>query len=163
MRDNEIIDPYKFTKDVREAFLELLRKGNSRTAAMNACDISRYTLYNHMKADAEFKQAVSDAEVDAIDIVEDALFEKCMRGNTTAIVFFLKCRRGKKWNDKLKESYGDSFSREELEQRIEQLIEIAVRRLPEAERIGFINDLRSVAGLGEGDRQSIEAPDPAAD
>jgi hypothetical protein len=116
-----------------------------------------------MRADSDFRQAVSDAEVESIDLVEDALFEKCIRGNVTAITFFLKCRRGGKWNDKPKQEYGDSFSREELEQRIEQLIEIAVRRLPEIERPGFINDLRNVAGLGDSDRELIEAPDPDAD
>lgn len=156
------IEGYKFNELMKQNFLELLRSGSSRKAALEACDVTRYTLYNHMAADCDFKKDVEEAEAESIDMVEDALFTKALNGNTTAQIFFLKCRRPQKWNDK--PSSGDGgFSREELEQRIEQLIEIAVRRLPEGERAGFVNDLRRLAGLAEGGRESLEAPAPAAD
>ncbi len=153
---DEEIKAYKFTAAVKEQFLDLLRNGNSRKTACEQCDISRWTLINHMKAYPDFKQAVEEAEAESIDIVEEALFQKACRGNTTAAIFILKCRRGEKWNEK--PDHSGYYSQEELEQRIEQLIELAVRRLPEAERAGFINDLRTLAGLDEGAGQYLEAP-----
>lgn len=155
------MDAYKFTDEVKEAFLTSLRCGNSRKLALEQCGVSRYTLYNHFKAYPDFEREVKDAEAESIDLVEDALFQKALKGNTTAQIFFLKCRRSDKWNDKPTVETG--FSREELEQRIEQLIEIAVRRLPEEERAGFINDLRRLAGLAEGGRESLEAPAAESD
>jgi len=160
--ETEHIDPYKFTAEVKEKLLEMLRSGVSKKTAIEACGISRGTFYAHLRADSTFKEDVVRAEAESIDLVEDALFDKCLRGNVPAITFFLKCRRPAKWSEKPKDE-GGGFTREELETKVEQLIEIALRRIPEEERGAFIGDLRSVAGLGESDRKSIEAPDSFSD
>jgi DNA-directed RNA polymerase subunit N (RpoN/RPB10) len=151
---------YKFTEQVKEQFLELLREGNSRRKALEACGVTRYTLRNHMIADPTFKERVAEAEAEAIDIVEDALFQRCIKGNVTAQLFYLCNRRPDRWKsvNKLQDNTNQGFSRQELEQKLEQFIEFAIQRIPEEEREGFISDLRRLSGLDEGSGYALEAP-----
>lgn len=84
---------YKFNEKRRETVLESLRQGVTRGRAAEAAGIARSTLYQHMKDDSDFAQAVKDAEECAIDKVEDALWRKAVSGHPTCMIFYLKNKR----------------------------------------------------------------------
>jgi hypothetical protein len=157
------MEGYKFNEKTREDFLSLLRCGNSRKSALDAVGITRHTLRNHMLADSDFAKAVEDAETDAVDMVEDALFDKCSRGNVTAIIFFLANRRPDRWQNVSSIKRDKGQNPEELQRKFESIVDFAVRRLPQEERGRFIEDLRQFAGLGDGSEEGIpeSTSDPA--
>ena len=77
----------------KELFLNnlSLSYGIIKTACVLS-NVSRQTVYNWMKEDADFKQRVSDINEEAIDFVEHKLFDKIQDNDTTAIIFFLKTK-----------------------------------------------------------------------
>jgi transposase-like protein len=71
------------------------------TIACKLVGINRSTFYEWLKNDPEFKTEVEAIEEEALDFVEDALKKKIQQGDTTAIIFYLKCKGKKRgWNDK---------------------------------------------------------------
>ena len=92
--------PVKFGTDKKEAFLELLRQGGRRGASAVAIGISRETVRLYMKENEEFAVAVSQAEMDANELVEDALFMAATAGNTTAMQVWLYNRDPDRWADR---------------------------------------------------------------
>jgi hypothetical protein len=154
------MNPYKFTPEVREKFLELLRNGHSRKHALETIEISRYTLINHMKDDPEFAAQVHEAMANAIDDVEDALYEKCMRGHAESIKFFLCNRASDRWapTNRIQIEGSGGIALEQLEKTIESLIEYAIRFIPDDRRQEFFDGLRSESGIPESDRPGIAAP-----
>lgn len=112
----------KFTKAIKEQFVERLERGGDVTSVCKAIGISRDTFYRHLDQDAAFKERVNDARERANEHVQNALFGEATRpiradfeckncrtpntvtlpgGNVTAMIFWLKCRGG--WNDKAAE------------------------------------------------------------
>ncbi len=91
--------PYKFTIKKKEAFLSNLREGMRRGAAAEAVGISRATICYHMKADLEFADQVDRAEMEAHEIVEDALFQAASSGNVPSMIFWLCNRVPDKWRN----------------------------------------------------------------
>jgi hypothetical protein len=156
-------EPYKFTEGVKDQFLGLLRAGNSRKSALEAVDVTRYTLRNHMKSDPEFAKRVLDAESDAIEIVEDCLFEKCLRGNATAIFFYLCNRKPDRWRsiNKLQVEAVNPQAIEEMELRFERIIEYCLRYIPEDHRSDFLEGLRDITEVEPSGRQALPAPHSA--
>lgn len=150
-------EAYKFTKEVKDDFIGLLRAGNSRKAALDTVGVSRYTLRNHMKADPEFAERVLDAESDAVEIVEDCLFEKCLRGNATAIFFYLCNRKPERWRsvNKLQVEAVPQRAIEEMELRFERIIEYSLRFVPDGQRAEFLEGLRDVAEVEPPARQAL--------
>lgn len=60
-----------------------------------ACDnagITRQTYYNWMKTDEEFARRVKLIQDEQVDIVEKRLLTNIQNGDTTAAIFFLKCK-----------------------------------------------------------------------
>ena len=55
----------------------------------------RQNHYEWLKTDAEYKEAVESIEGIVLDYAESQLFKRVAKGDTTAIIFLLKCR-GKK-------------------------------------------------------------------
>ena len=151
---------YKFTPEVKERFLELLRNGTPRAAALLECGVTRYTLYNHIKEDEEFAEAIAAASAQAVECVEDALYEKCLRGHAESIKFFLCNRAPKRWSptNKISIDASGGLSLEEMESTIERLIEYAIRFIPDAKRGEFFDGLRGDISLSESGRQSLLAP-----
>ena len=62
--------------------------------------ISKQTIYNWMKKSVDFLEALKSGQDYADNIIENALFEKAKNGDTTAMIFWLKNRRPKRWRDK---------------------------------------------------------------
>jgi len=72
-------------------------KGNLAVIAQNL-NVTRQTIYNHIHGDEEIGQAVEAAREAATDFVENSLYAKALRGDTTAMIFWLKCRgRDRGW------------------------------------------------------------------
>lgn len=94
--------PYKFSPKKKAEFLRLLEEGTRRGAAAKAIGLSRVTIANHMKADAEFAGAVDDAEMHADEAVEDAMYQAACAGNVVACQVWLYNRQPHKWADRRK-------------------------------------------------------------
>lgn len=91
--------PYKFTDIKKEEYLKALRGGNTRGDAANMAGVSRWTVRQHRDKDPKFDEACESAEADAVETVEDALYEAASYGNVTAQIFFLKNRAPDRWKD----------------------------------------------------------------
>lgn len=92
---------YRFTKIKQEEYLAALREGGRRNAAARAIDINPSTVWRHMRDEAghltEFGMAVLEAESEADEQVESALFDAATSGNVSAIQTWLYNRRSDKW------------------------------------------------------------------
>jgi len=83
----------------QQAILASLARGTSRTAACHSARVGRRTLYNWIKADPTFAQAVEEAESGAIAQAEDLAYACAMKAADDprylrALFFWLKHRAG---------------------------------------------------------------------
>lgn len=80
----------------KKAFLEAfaLNMGNV-SEACNAASIGRTTFYRWCDADPDFRQSVDDVREGLLDMTEGELLKLIKKGDTTAIIFYLKTK-GKK-------------------------------------------------------------------
>lgn len=90
----------KFDSTRREIFLDLLRKGVRRTQACKKTGISRPTFNKTMNNNPKFAAEVAQAEVDANELVEQAMFNSALKGNVTAQQVWLYNRDPERWQDK---------------------------------------------------------------
>ena len=80
----------------KEAVLDALEKSlGVVTTAVNIVGIARSTFYKWLKEDEDFAKKVKEIENIALDFAESQLHSQMKDGNTSATIFFLKCR-GKK-------------------------------------------------------------------
>lgn len=79
----------------KQSVVQIYQKtfGNVTSACKHA-NISRVTYYGWLKTDPEFKAAIEAVEPKEVfvDYAENALAEKIMEGDTTAIIFALKTK-----------------------------------------------------------------------
>lgn len=87
----------KFNQKRREVFLQAIRDGQRRTAAASTAGVSFVTVWHAMKDDPDFADAVDDAEVEACDPVETALYDAATSGNVPAIQTWLYGRSKGRW------------------------------------------------------------------
>lgn len=90
----------KFDRARKDELLALLRKGIRRTRACDKVGINRKTFNNHINKDPKFNKEVLDAEMDANELVESALFKAALGGNVTACQVWLYNRMPDRWKDK---------------------------------------------------------------
>ena len=90
----------KFDAARKEVFLDLLRKGIRRTNACKKVGIHRDTFNAHVNKNPKFAEAVMQAEMDANELVEQALFNNALKGNVTAQQVWLYNRDPERWADK---------------------------------------------------------------
>lgn len=77
----------------KEAILLALEKSlGIVTTACKAVGIHRSTFYDYYNSDKEFKQKVDDLQEVALDFAESKLLSKVDKGDTTAIIFYLKTK-----------------------------------------------------------------------
>lgn len=62
--------------------------------------IARTTFWQARKADEELQQALEDGKAEAVRDVTNALYQKALEGDNTAMIFWLKNRAG--WADAYK-------------------------------------------------------------
>lgn len=68
--------------------------------ALNECQLSYHTYSKWFKTDEQFRDECITVERAQVDFVESKLLDLIAEGNPTAIIFYLKCRRPERWNDK---------------------------------------------------------------
>jgi len=90
----------KFGKRRKQAYLDALRQGARRGAAAASVGVTRETVRLHRQKDPEFAQAEIDAELEAHELVEDALFQAALSGNVVACQVWLYNRMPDRWQDR---------------------------------------------------------------
>lgn len=90
----------KFTDETQEAYLDLLREGKRRGQAAREVGIHRSTIADYRKLDAAFAAEERLAEMDAIEAVEESLYQTALAGNVTAQQVFLYNRAPDRWADR---------------------------------------------------------------
>lgn len=90
----------KFGSNKKRAFLEALRGGARRGAAAESIGVSRETIRLHMHKDDGFRDAIDQAEMDANECVENALFNAAVGGNVTGCQVWLYNRMPERWKDR---------------------------------------------------------------
>lgn len=77
----------QFTPEVRELFLESLRKTPNVSAAARACGVSPSTAYAHRQADQSFAEAWDEAIEECVDTLEAKLYERAVEGYEEPVVY----------------------------------------------------------------------------
>lgn len=76
------------TEEQREDYLEHLRAGMRRGAAARALGLARATVDGALSEDAEFEAQVREAEADADELIEEALWQAAATGSVPAIALW---------------------------------------------------------------------------
>lgn len=84
----------------RQAYLDKLREGLGRCAAARAVGVDPDTPAIHRRKYPEFAVACEQAELEACEQVEDALYQAALSGNVVACQVWLYNRAPERWRDK---------------------------------------------------------------
>lgn len=79
-----------FTRVKQEAFLEHLRAGMRRGAAADELGLARIRVREYIANHKDFERLVRDAEVDATEHVEEALYQAAVSGSVAAAAKWLE-------------------------------------------------------------------------
>lgn len=90
----------KFDTLKKEKYLELLAAGGRRYASAQAVGVCYETIRNYRIDNPDYDKLVSLAEMQANDMVEDALFQQALKGNVTACLAWLYSRCPDRWQDR---------------------------------------------------------------
>jgi hypothetical protein len=74
--------------------------GNLRASALRA-QVSRGHVYRALETDAQFRAEFDDAKDEAIELLEATLRQQALSGNTTALIFLLKCLDPATYNERV--------------------------------------------------------------
>ena len=66
-----------------------------------AAQVSRGHIYRTMEQDDEFRAAFDEAKEEAIELLEATLRQQALSGNTTALIFLLKCLDPGTYNERV--------------------------------------------------------------
>jgi hypothetical protein len=124
----------KFNQTKKKVYLESLRQGLRRGKAAEAAGVSRVIVWMHMRDDPEFAALVDQAELDACEIVEDALFQKARQGNIVACQVWLYNRHPDRWKDQRainRQDPVDAFLSRLPQPLADQLRQILANSLPD--------------------------------
>jgi hypothetical protein len=95
------------SKYIEQAFkFALLGLTNDEMA--DAFDVSHQTFYNWCKLYPEFLESLKRGRADADAHVSKSLYRQALKGNTTAMIFWLKNRQPSKWRDTAMREDNDS-------------------------------------------------------
>ena len=77
----------------KKRFIETLAAQGTVSHAAQAAGVSRNTAYRWRQEDHQFACLWDEAHENAVDAVESVLYQSALRGNTLAIIFYLKAHR----------------------------------------------------------------------
>ena len=100
----------------KKRFIDALTNHGTVRHAAQAAGVSRQTVYRWRQDDFEFAEAWSDAHENAVDVVENVIYQQAAGGNTLAAFFYLKAHRPK-YRDRL------SIDIEQVQGEIDEMIE----------------------------------------
>jgi len=89
----------KMTHEVLSAVESAASRGLTDRQIGELLGVSRATISRRKSDDDAFETAIKKGRARGVEQVANALFEQALSGNTTAMIFFLKCRGG--WNEKV--------------------------------------------------------------
>lgn len=98
--------PSKYETHVAPRLSEVadwVRNGASDREVAERLGISADSLVEYKKRFSEFSECLKKTRACVDGQVENALLQKALSGDTTAMIFWLKNRRPEKWRDKTKE------------------------------------------------------------
>lgn len=81
--------------------------------------ISRQAFYDYQKKFTEFTDALKNSKDYCDAMVENALYQKALKGDTIAQIFWLKNRRPKRWREKVEQTPDDP--KKQLDKLIEAI------------------------------------------
>jgi hypothetical protein len=81
-----------FTEAKREQFLIELRRGVRRGAAAELVDLPRIDVLDFIDGNEAFRRLVEDAELEATELVEEALWNAAVSGNVPAAKAWLEMK-----------------------------------------------------------------------
>ena len=88
-------------KERKELFIkEYMKSYGILSSALSACQMTYNTYKKWFIEDDKFRDECLNVERVQGDLVENKLLDLIVQGNITAIIFYLKCRRGDRWNDR---------------------------------------------------------------
>lgn len=90
----------KFDETKKELYIKLILEGKGKVMVARELGVNISTVDRHMTSDPDFKKAVSLAQTEVNQKIENALYEAAMSGNTTAIQVWLYNRDPKRWADR---------------------------------------------------------------
>lgn len=79
------------------------RNGLTNEQIASNMGIAVSTLWEWRKKSSEISSALKIGKDEADLQVENALYKEALKGNTTAIIFWLKNRKSKEWRDKIQQ------------------------------------------------------------
>ena len=96
------------TAKKKKAFIEALKQSlGIVTRACEVTGVARKTVYRWRANDEKFEQAVQEVNEIALDFVETQLYKQIREGNTTAIIFYMKCKGKKRgYIDRVEHNFG---------------------------------------------------------
>ena len=77
----------------KKRFIETLEAQSTVLHAAKAAGISRWTAYRWRQEDLEFADQWDEALENAVDVVENSLYQKAVSGDTICMIFYLKAHR----------------------------------------------------------------------
>jgi len=101
----------------KKKFIETLEAQGTVLHACKAAGISRQTAYRWHRDDLEFADQWDEALENAVDVVENSLYQKAVSGDTICMIFYLKAHRPI-YRDRL--NIDIEHVRGEIEERIAQ-------------------------------------------
>ena len=87
----------KYTAEKQNIVIDLISEGKTFAEACQEVGISRSLEWCERKANDVYAERIETAKELRIQSVEGKLYDLCMEGNITAIIFFLKCNRPSKY------------------------------------------------------------------
>lgn len=90
---------FKFDDLKKAVYVRLIRAGMRRVHAAEQVGVAYTTVLEHFRRFPDFAQAVSEAEMARLDLVEEALYETAIGGNVVAQQVVLYNRRPEEWAD----------------------------------------------------------------
>lgn len=112
----------------KKKFIETLEAQGTVLHAAKAAGVSRWTAYRWRKEDLEFADQWDEALENAVDVVENSLYQKAVNGDTICMIFYLKAHRPI-YRDRL--NIDIEQVRGEIEERMAQLqSDLVARAIP---------------------------------
>tara|TARA_B100002003_G_C14133829_1_gene545238 strand:+ start:1422 stop:1961 length:540 start_codon:yes stop_codon:yes gene_type:complete len=89
----------KFDSIKREAYLQALRDGHTKSTAARSVNMSRQGVWSYCERHPEFTGLISNAEMSAAGDVEASLYKSAVKGSVPAQIFYLKNRVRESWTN----------------------------------------------------------------
>lgn len=88
------------TSEELEQIKNLGNHGATDTQIQVMLGISHETFYKYKRINPDFAEAIKIAKKKSNALVENSLFKSAMKGNPASIIYWLKNRSGKRWNER---------------------------------------------------------------